>query len=122
MKKTEIMEKFEWSLKNGEIDDVRRFVEEDGVDVNMDLDGRKPLHYAADFGHGTVVDYLIGKGAEINAKDKHDITPLLAAIFEGHAEVVRLMLEKGAEKHFKAPDGASYLDAAETEEIKAMLR
>ena len=49
----------------------------------QDLDGRKPLHYAADFGHGTVVDYLIGKGAEINAKDKHDITPLLAAIFEG---------------------------------------
>ena len=29
------MEKFQWSLKNGEIDDVRRFVEEDGVDVNM---------------------------------------------------------------------------------------
>ena len=43
-------------------------------------------------------------------------------IAQGHAEVVRLMLEKGAEKHFKAPDGASYLDAAETEEIKAMLR
>ena len=29
------MEKFQWSLKNGEIEDVKRFVEEDGVDVNM---------------------------------------------------------------------------------------
>lgn len=116
------MEKFQWSLKNGEIEDVKRFVEEDGVDVNMNLDGRKPLHYAADFGHGVVVDYLITKGAEINARDKHDITPLLAAIFEGHTEVVRLMLEKGAEKNLKAPCGGSYVDAAEKEEIKAMLR
>ena len=28
------MEKFKWSLKNGEMDDVKRFVEGDGVDVN----------------------------------------------------------------------------------------
>ena len=41
------------------------------------------MHYAADFGHSAVVDYLITKGAEINATDKHDITPLLAAIYEG---------------------------------------
>lgn len=116
------MEKFQWSLKNGEMEDVKRFVEEDGADVNMDLDGRKPLHYAADFGHGLVVEYLIKKGADINAKDKHDITPLLAAIFEGHSDVVRLMLDKGAQKNLKAPGGGSYLDAAEKEDIKAMLR
>lgn len=116
------MEKFQWSLKNGEIEDVKRFVEEDGVDVNMDLDGRKPLHYAADFGHSVVVEYLIAKGANLNVRDKHDITPLLAAIFEGHTAVVRLMLEKGAEKNNLAPGGISYLDAAEKEEIKAMLR
>ena len=29
------MEKFQWSLKNGEMEDVKRFVEEDGADVNM---------------------------------------------------------------------------------------
>jgi len=116
------MEKFKWSLKNGEMDDVKRFVEGDGVDVNADLDGRKPLHYAADFGHSLVVDFLIAQGAEINAKDKHDITPLLAAIFEGHIEVVRLLLDKGAEKNLQAPGGGSYLEVAEVEEIKAMLR
>ena len=33
------MEKFQWSLKNGEIEDVKRFVEEDGVDVDMVRDG-----------------------------------------------------------------------------------
>lgn len=104
------------------MEDVRRFVEEDGVDVNMDLEGRRPLHYAADFGHSLVVEYLIKKGADINAKDKHDITPLLAAIFEGHSDVVRLMLDKGADKNLKAPGGETYLDAAEKEDIKAMLR
>ena len=33
-KQTKKMEKFKWSLKNGERDDVKRFVEGDGVDVN----------------------------------------------------------------------------------------
>ena len=45
------------------------------------------MHYAADFGHSAVVDYLITKGAEINATDKHDITPLLAAIYEGEVDM-----------------------------------
>jgi len=116
------MEKFKWSLKNGEIDDVKRFVEEDGADVNKEVDGRRPLHYAADFGHVEVVDYLIGKGADVDARDKHDITPLLAAVFEGHTEVVRLMLANGARKDMPAPGGRSILDAADKEEIKMLLQ
>ena len=46
----------------------------------------------------------------------------MVVFFAGHTEVVRLMLEKGAEKNLKAPCGGSYVDAAEKEEIKAMLR
>ena len=42
-----------------------------------------PLHQAASFGHSLVVEYLISNGADVNTKDKHGITPLLAAIFEG---------------------------------------
>ena len=44
------------------------------------------------------------------------------SFFPGHSDVVRLMLDKGAQKNLKAPGGGSYLDAAEKEDIKAMLR
>lgn len=38
-------------------------------DVNRTLDGgRKPLHYAADFGQTDMVEFLISKGADINVR------------------------------------------------------
>lgn len=57
----------------------------------------------------------------MQAVDKHGITPILAAIWEGHTDCVRLLLANGAPKTGQAPDGTSYLDAAEKPEIKALL-
>lgn len=57
----------------------------------------------------------------IQTFDKHGITPLLAAIWEGHVDCVRILLENGAEKGGKAPDGTSYIDSAEKQEIRALL-
>ena len=72
----------------------------------------------------------------MNSADKHGISPLLAAIWEGHTSCVQFLLEKvrknteikmltclqGASKCGTAPDGSSYIEAAEKEEIKALLR
>ena len=58
----------------------------------------------------------------LQAIDKHGITTLLAAIWEGHTPCVELLLEKGAESSGTCPDGTTYLDAAEKEEIKKLLR
>ncbi len=33
-------------------------------------DGNTPLHYASDYGHLSVVECLINKGANVNAIDK----------------------------------------------------
>jgi len=116
------MSEFVWSLKNGDLEQVREFVEKKGLDVNKEIDGRSPIHYAADYGQREVIQYLVDRGAEVNAKDKHGITALLAAIWEGHTECVRLMLQKGATKQGCTPDGTSYVEAAEKEEIKALLK
>ncbi|XP_073824776.1 myotrophin homolog isoform X2 [Musca autumnalis] len=89
--------------------------------VNSEYNGRYPMHYAADYGQHEVLEYLIKMGAHLNVKDKHGITPLLAAIWEGHTECVKLLLEKGADKNGETPDGKSYAEAAEKEEIRKLL-
>ncbi|BES91893.1 Ankyrin repeat [Nesidiocoris tenuis] len=111
-----------WGIKNGDLDFVKSFVESKEIDINKEIDGRPPLHYAADYGQRDVIEYLLSKGADINAKDKHGISAVLAAIWEGHTTCVRVLLDKGADKSGTAPDGTSYLDAADKEEIKALLQ
>ena len=52
------------------------------------------MHLAADYGQLEVLEYLSANGADINAKDKHGISVILAAIWEGHAKCVKFLLEK----------------------------
>lgn len=111
-----------WSIKNGELDRVQEDIELKQIDVNSEINGRYPLHYAADFGQVEVLSYLIKKGAKVDVEDKHGITPLLAAIWEGHTKCVQMLLEKGASKSGTTPDGIPYIEAAEKEDIKILLK
>lgn len=59
-------DKLVWAVKNGSLDEVKNIVEK-GVDVNAELlNGRNPLHYAADYGHTDVLNYLISKGGKVD--------------------------------------------------------
>ena len=77
---------------------------------------------AADYGQLEVLEYLSAQGADINAKDKHGISVILAAIYEGHPKCVKFLLDKGCAKDGTGPDGRSYLEAAESEAIKDLLK
>ncbi|RZF43404.1 hypothetical protein LSTR_LSTR001665 [Laodelphax striatellus] len=116
------MSELVWGIKNGDLEIVRDYVESKEIDLNKEIDGRPPLHYAADYGQDHVIKYLVQKGADVNIKDKHGISVLLAAIWEGHTNCVKTLLDKGASKDGVAPDGTSYLDAADKEEIKKLLQ
>lgn len=89
--------------------------------MNDVIDGRTPLHYASDYGQLDVLEYLITKGADVNALDKHGISCILAAIWEGHTNCVKLLLDSGAKKNGVTPDGSSYIDATDKQEIKFLL-
>lgn len=91
------------------------------INVNDVIDGRTPLHYASDYGQLDVLEYLITKGADVNALDKHGISCILAAIWEGHITCVKLLLDSGAKKNGQTPDGTSYVDATDKPEIKSLL-
>ena len=62
--------------------------------MNTPIDGRTAMHLAADYGQLEVLEYIASQGADINAKDKHGISVILAAIWEGHANCVKFLLEK----------------------------
>ncbi|XP_008119982.1 myotrophin isoform X1 [Anolis carolinensis] len=118
---------FMWALKNGDLDEVKDYVGKvrpgTGEDVNRTLEGgRKPLHYATDCGQLEILEFLLLKGADINAPDKHNITPLLSAVYEGHVSCVKLLLSKGADKTVRGPDGLTAFEATDNQAIKALLQ
>lgn len=59
--------------------------------------GRTALMGAANAGNLELTRRLLEQGADANAEDPYDWTPLLLAADEGHASVIRLLVERGAD-------------------------
>lgn len=60
-------------------------------------DGYSLLHAFAKRGRTSVVEFVLEKGADPNAKDSDGVTPLIRAAIEGHGEMVLLLLKRGAD-------------------------
>jgi ankyrin repeat protein len=59
-----------------------------------DRKGRTPLHYAASRGQLSIARMLLQKGADANAADNTEETPLDKAIVGGHEIMVKAILER----------------------------
>ncbi|XP_017061535.1 myotrophin [Drosophila ficusphila] len=110
-----------WTIKNGEYDEVERVFLAGLHNVNDQMGLRFPLHYAADFGQLKLLKFFVRIGADVDRKDKYGITPLLAAIWEGHTRCVEFLLEVGASRTGRTPEGLSYAEVAEQDEIRRLL-
>lgn len=51
------------------------------------------------------MEFMIKFGADVNAQDKHGVTPLMAAAAIGSKDIVCLLLKNGADKTLKAKNG-----------------
>ncbi len=60
-----------------------------------------PLMLAAAFGSEAMVQMLLDKGADVNARDKGGQTPLFKSVQRGHAEIVRLLLSRHADPNLR---------------------
>ena len=80
-----------------------------------------PLHYACENGHLPVVQYLIEKGANIEAKDWKEKHLHLASIFE-RTDVLKYLVSKGANKISKNKDDKTPFDLAYNDEIRKLLK
>jgi len=88
-----------YAAGNGDLEQVKHIIEEKGVDVNMaDYDGRTALHLAASEGQVEVVNYLIGRGADVTLKDRWGGTPLSDAE-RGHFDnICEILVGAGASR------------------------
>ena len=93
----------------GKLHFVQRLVDS-GADVN--LYGWPPLIYSAFNGHTAVAEYLLKKGAEVNATTENGSTALLFAARFGHIEVVELLLLNKADPNIANERGATAIDWA----------
>jgi len=89
------------SVLRRDLDGVKKAVEEHGVPVDSNKWFRKytPLMMACETGSVETADYLIKRGADINAKcEEKDWTPFLFAVKSGNIDMVKKICEMGCEK------------------------
>ena len=77
-------------------------------------DGWTPLHLAAFFGHEGLAEFLVDRGADVQARSANTMCnfPLHAAAAGRHAEVVAILLSNGAEVDGRQAAGYTALHSA----------
>mmetsp|Transcript_32154 Transcript_32154/g.54221 ORF Transcript_32154/g.54221 Transcript_32154/m.54221 type:complete len:84 (-) Transcript_32154:384-635(-) len=66
------------SSSDGNLDEVKKHIEQGGIPVNaQDEYGYSAIHAAASYGHMEVINYLLSVGADVNLRDEDGDTPLL---------------------------------------------
>ena len=80
-------------------------ISERDFNVNDTLNTTTPLMRAAKRNNADVVNFLISKGADVNAKNKKGWTALLFAASHNTSDVVKLLLDNGADINAKNKDG-----------------
>ena len=106
------------AVKEGTVQDVKRFIEKERVNVNaQDKDGMTALHHVIVFNPDVdIAKYLIEKGADVNAKSHegwtpfHVIAPYIATGTDSRYGLAILLLENGADVNAKNSEGKTPLD------------
>jgi hypothetical protein len=85
----------------GDLATVQSFLRE-GVPVDVRDDGATPLHGAAVEGQIAVIQFLLSKGADVNALDAYGNSPVQNAISMKHPEAVAVLEAQGG-KNIRGP-------------------
>jgi ankyrin repeat protein len=85
------------AVKSGDLAKAKTIVEHDPSQVRTtDKVGNTPLHAAAIAGSAPMIEWLLSKGADVEAANTEAMTPLFEAIRNGKDDAARVLIEKGA--------------------------
>jgi ankyrin repeat protein len=90
----------------GRLDDVKDMVERQKIAVDKPgYLGETALYQAASRGNLDIVEYLLGKGAKVDATDQYGGTPLREAAVGGHLGVMKVLIKAKADVDHKGQYG-----------------
>jgi len=81
-----------------------------------------PLHLASYFGHASVVELLIKRGADLNAINDKGDTPLHKAAYTSRLDIVTLLLKANASLHILNTEGKKPVQLANQEEVRKLIQ
>ena len=96
----------------GKLEQVKNLVDQDPSLINSySPDGFTPVALAAYIGQKEVTEYLIMKGADVNAiaKNATGFTALTGAIANNHVEISKILVKRGADVNHRYEAGVSPL-------------
>ena len=85
------------AISKGDISTVKKFIEY-GADVNERSNDMTPLMIAARYNNVEILEYLLSKGAELNARNESGMTALKCAVNSNAKDAEALLRQKGARK------------------------
>ena len=96
-----ILTRFYWAIEEGNVDEMKKLVEEKGVSVKCEAERASPLHFAVVYHQLESVKFLVEHGADVNHQCKRSIpgTPLTQAYINlrNEQEIAKYLLEHGAD-------------------------
>lgn len=114
------------AAKTAELDTMQKLVsffqsDRTFIDSKELGSGNTALHIACRQGHFDIVQYLLEKGADINATNNMNFTPFFAAVGNKKKGVAELLIEWGADIYKKNNAGKTAFDIIKNEELKKAL-
>ena len=101
------------AVMTGDLEKTKIMIEEHPEWINAKSWGDwTPLHRAAQFGYADIVDFLITKGSNLEAKTVLGMTPLYAAVIGQKSDICKQLIDKGADIFTKRSDGETMLHIA----------
>lgn len=107
-----------WAVKNGDLEKVQEIVDnqpDKNYIINKEVEGRKYIHYASDYGQLDVLKYLIANGAHKDDEDQYGIRPIQAAIWEDNIAIVQYLLSLGVSRR-------GLLKLADSDDMRNLLK
>lgn len=98
------------AASTGSVDTIAGIVKADRDAVKVSNEDRRTmLHIAVSEGHFDTVRYLVESGADVNAKDRWNVSPIQEAMVIRNAEIFNYLLSKGGKSFMSESEKATAL-------------